>query len=182
MSTEPLEQENPAQPGQSLRVTNREAYDPFAPLTPEQLAKLKEEPAPLREGLTIESIDNLGSGLDLDLDSLNRDYTYRWVHKSPKKVARARAKGYRLVDPQAEPAIRTVGGESPESTDGTYSVGDVVLMRVPKSTHKARRRALKKRGDQRLKGPERKFRRDAQVAGQARGLSEPIEVITTKGD
>ena len=187
MAQEPLDPLSP-EPGQTLNVTNRrapedgyEGYDPFAPLTPEQVRKFKEEPRSPREGLSVESIDNLGSGLDLDPETLDPAYNYRWTHKSPKKMARARAKGYRLVDPALESGICTVGGESPETaTDGTYTVGDVVLMKVPKSTHKKRRKAIAKRRDDRLRGPERKFRREAQAASSR--LTTPVEVITTKGD
>lgn len=119
----------------------------------------------------------LGTLTELDPDSLEKGYTYRWVHKSGLKVARARARGYRIVDPTSETILNAVG-ESPEAADGTYTLGDVVLMRIKTLDFRARRKAKKIKTDKRLKGPIRKFRRTAQETGAKRG--EQIEVITTK--
>lgn len=119
----------------------------------------------------------LGTLTELDPATLDKRFTYRWVHKSAMKVARARARGYVMVDPSTETILNAVG-ESPESADGTYTLGDVVLMKLPKLQHRARRLAQKNRTDKRLKGPTRKFRRTAKEKGLQRG--QDIEVITNK--
>lgn len=119
----------------------------------------------------------LSSLVELDPSTLDPAYNYRWAHKTPLKVARLRAKGYEIVKPE-EVEIKNAVGDSPESEDGTYTVGDLVLMRCKKQIHRARRHKIAKKTTQRLKGPEKKFRRTAKEKGRARGLD--IEVITDK--
>lgn len=120
---------------------------------------------------------DLGTLTELDMSTLDPGYIYRWVYKAPLKAARARARGYEIVDP-AEEAIKNAVGDSPEAEDGTYTIGDVVLMRCKKPIHRERRHANKRKTDQRLKGPERKFRKEVKTVGSQRGLD--IEVITDK--
>jgi len=127
--------------------------------------------------IEIESQDFLGSMLELDLSKLDPNFQYRWVHKSNLKVARAKAKGFVIVNANDE-AISNVVGDSPDEVDGTFTVGDVVLMKCPKSLHRARRQRIKAKVDKRLKGPERKFRKEVQE--KSLHFSEQIEVITDK--
>jgi hypothetical protein len=122
---------------------------------------------------------DLGTLSQLDPDTLDPKFVYRFVHKSSLKVARARAKGYVIVVPAEEKILNAVG-DSPEAEDGTYTVGDVVLMKCAKDTHRSRRHHVKRKTDARLKGPEKKFRKTVKQAGAQRGLA--IEVITDKGD
>jgi hypothetical protein len=119
----------------------------------------------------------LGALIELDKSKLDPDYEYRWVHKSPLKVARARARGYRIVEPDSEDVLNAVG-ESPAAADNTYTIGDVVLMKIKRIDHRARRQAQKRKTDQRLKGPVRKFRKSAEEKSRLRG--QRIEVITDK--
>jgi hypothetical protein len=114
---------------------------------------------------------------DLDKSLLDPNFEYRWVNKSPLKVARKRTMGYRIVDPATE-EILNILGDAPEAADGTYTIGDVVLMKIPKLEHRARRVASKQKTDKRLKGPVRKFKKAALEKGSQRG--EQIEVITRK--
>lgn len=120
----------------------------------------------------------LGALTELDPESLDKNYSYRWVHKSGLKIARMRARGYRIVDPSVEENIKNAIGESPEAGDGTYTIGDVVLMRIQKKDYQARRHAQKRKTDKRLKGPVRKFKRDASSKSDRSGAR--VEVITTK--
>ena len=140
--------------------------DPDRKPKPKEVAEIKVEPQ-----------EYLGSMLELDLAKLDPNFSYRWVHKSNLKIARAKAKGYRVVKPDEE-QIQNVVGDSPETEDGTFTVGDVILMKCPKSLHKARRERVKTKVERRLKGPMRKFRKDAQA--KSMHFSEPIEVITDK--
>lgn len=119
----------------------------------------------------------LGTLTELDPTTLDKNFTYRWVYKSPLKIARARARGYVMVDPSTEDVLNAVG-ESPESADGTYTLGDVVLMKLPKLQHRARRIAQKNKTDKRLKVPARKFRKTVQEKSRLRG--QEIEVISKK--
>lgn len=121
---------------------------------------------------------DLGTQLELDPSTLDPAYVYRWVRKVPLKMARQKVKGYEIVVPADDEGIRNVFGDSPEAEDGTYTMGDVVLMRCKKQSHKARRHAVKRRTDQRLRGPEKKFRRESDEIAQKRGID--IEVITDK--
>ena len=131
--------------------------------------------------LKVESMENMGSMLDLRPECLNPQYEYRWVHKSPFKVGRAKARGYALVDPRKhEPAIVNLVGDSPGvAEDGTITVGDVVLMYAWKEGYKGRKIKQRKQAKQRLTGPERKFRKDAEEKGRSR-YDRPVEVITDK--
>lgn len=114
---------------------------------------------------------------DLDVDKLDPNYSYRWVHKSGLKIGRQRARGYVVVDPAKE-EILNAAGESPESADGTYTIGDVILMKIKKIDHRARRHAQKRKTDKRLKGPVRSFKRKAREKVDRAG--QRVEVITTK--
>jgi len=127
--------------------------------------------------IEVESQDFLGWMLELDLSKLDPNFQYRWVQKTNLKVARAKAKGYVVVKPDEED-IANVVGDSPDAVDGTFTVGDVILMKCPRSLHRSRRQRIKTKVDRRLKGPERKFRKDAQE--KSLHFSEPIEVITDK--
>lgn len=131
-----------------------------------------------QEALDIEVQNReLSTLLELDLKSLDPKYIYRWAYKSPLKVARQRARGYVIVNPAEEKILDAVG-ESPEAADGTYTLGDVVLMKILKEEYRARRHAQKRRTDKRLKGPTRKFKRTAQ--GKTDRSGQPVEVITNK--
>lgn len=132
-----------------------------------------------KEAPQIEVTDReLGTLVELDPATLDPKFQYRWVHKTPLKVSRHKAKGYVLVDPAEEEDIKNVVGDSPEAEDGTYTIGDVVLMKIDKTHYKARRHAVKRKADQRLKGPSKKFKRDTKAAAARRGVD--IEVITDK--
>jgi hypothetical protein len=114
---------------------------------------------------------------DLDPETLDPDYIYRWVHKSGLKIGRQKARGYVIVKPEDE-EVKNAAGEAPEAADGTYTIGDVVLMKIRKLEHRQRKHAQKRKTDKRLKGPVRKFRRDARSKTDRAG--QRVEVITTK--
>lgn len=116
---------------------------------------------------------------ELAPDTLDSDYVYRLVHKSPLKVSRARARGYVIVDPNIEEIKILATGQSPEAADGTYTIGDTILMKLRKVEYRARRIASKKKTDKRLKGPVRKFKRTAQEKVQGR-YNQSVEVISKK--
>lgn len=120
---------------------------------------------------------DLGTLSQLDLSSLDPKYIYRLVHKSNLKVARAKAKGYVIVRPEEE-EIKNAVGDSPEAEDGTYTVGDTVLMKCPKDTHRARRHHVKRKTDARLGAQKKKFRKTAKQVSRKAGID--IEVITDK--
>lgn len=131
-----------------------------------------------QEALDIEVKDReLGTMLEINPKYLDPKFTYRWVHKSNLKIARQKARGYVIVSP-AEEKILDANGESPEAEDGTYTLGDVVLMKILRDEYRARRHAQKRKTDTRLKGPTRKFKRTAQ--GKTDRSGQPIEVITNK--
>lgn len=135
-------------------------------------------PKPRRQealNLQVESLENLGSMLELDPSTLDPNFKYRWVNENNLKLARARAKGYRPVDPEIE-EVKNAVGDSPEVVGGVYKVGDVVLMRTPISTYRGRRQKIAQKRDRRLKGPVRKFKREAQEQSERRG--ERIEVVS----
>lgn len=121
---------------------------------------------------------DLSTLTELDLASLDPKFEYRWVHKSPFKVARAKARGYVIVRPEEEEGILSVVGDSPEASDGTFSIGDVILMKLAKAEHRARRHMVARKTTARLKAPTKKFKKDAAAASEQRG--QVIEVITDR--
>lgn len=128
--------------------------------------------------VSVESREHMGSMLDLDLDRLDKKFKYRWVNIAPLKVARAKAKGYIFVDPDEE-EIRNVVGDSPDTEDGRVRVGDVVLMKAPRTLHRERRKRIADKTKSRLTGQKRKFKREARTQGTKR-YGQPVEVITDK--
>lgn len=129
--------------------------------------------------LEVEDLNQMSSLLDLNMRTLDPNYTYKFVNRSANiKMSRAKQKGYVFVDPDREPGIRTQLGESPDIQDGCYVVGDTVLMRCPRAKERARNKAKKKRALDRLGSPVRKFKKSADKLSQS--LGEPVEVITTK--
>jgi len=127
--------------------------------------------------LNVQSLEDAGSMLALDTDMLDPDYTYRWVNIDPRKVGRAKARGYVFVDAIEETLHNTVG-DSPEVKDGRYTTMDVVLMKCRKTVRAHRRKKLREQTSARLKGQERKFRKEA--AAESKRYSQRIEVITDK--
>ena len=147
---------------EGLQVTNPD---------PERDERRPKEPPQIE----VESLESLGTLIELDPESLDPGYKYRWVAMVGIKIARAKAKGYIYVN-AADEGIANRVGEMPDVKDNHFIVGDVVLMKCPRSTHAARRRRLQKKGEQRLKAPERKFRKEAEAVGSK--FSEPVQVIT----
>lgn len=153
------------------------AGDNQAPPKPERSVRAALNPEVANE-IAITSTNEFKSMLDLDLSTLDPNFTYRFANVAPLKVARWKARGYVVVDAIKEPNIRNAVGDAPEAEDGTYRVGDLVLMKVPKTRRAARRRALAKQRDERLKGPVKQFRSKAKKRG--RRYSTGVEVITKK--
>lgn len=127
----------------------------------------------------VESRENMGSMLDIDIECLNKNFKYRFVNEAPLKVARAKAKGYRFVSPDEERIVNSVGDAIEPSEDGLIRVGDLILMKSPRPLYRARQAKKRERTKARLSGQKRKFKRDAQAAGVQR-YGVPVEVITSK--
>ncbi len=129
------------------------------------------------DGLEVQDRE-LATLTELDPDSLDKAFSYRWVYKNPKKTARMRARGYKFVDPTQEEPKNLVGDVVEVASDGTYTVGDTVLMKVPRVVKKARDRKKARKTESRLKGPQRSFKKKAREQSAIRGQN--IEVITKK--
>ena len=130
--------------------------------TPRLRAALPDE-----DSLKVNVRESFRSLLDLDVESLNPNYTYRWVRKDKVGVSRAKLRKYTPVDPDSKEgkAIRNALGDAPGiSTDGLIQEGDLVLMRTPKQNFRARRKALHKEGERRLGVAKRRFKKLAKRA------------------
>lgn len=114
----------------------------------------------------------IGSLLDIDLEQLDPAFTYRWARKSPLRIARMKAKGYTLVDPDSEEVKNIVGDSVGEHADGTVTVGDVVLMKIQKKQYRGRRSKMRKFGERRLGSVKKTFKKLGEKAG--------VEVISDK--
>jgi len=160
MAVSPQSENPPASVGDfSQPVTNREAAG-FQPV-PE---------------LQVRDRD-LSVIVEIDTERLMKRYKYRLVHKSRLKFSRAKSNGYVIVNPEEEVIYSAVTGEPIEpAEDGTYTLGDTVLMKILLDRYRQRRKAKKVKTDERLRGPKRRFK------AKARGLRDragnEIEVIT----
>lgn len=149
------------------------------PQAPRLTSILNEETA-----LSIESYSHMGSNLDLDPRSLESGYKYRWVFRAPAKVSRAKAKGYAVVNPATHPKkIRNFAGEELVPVeDGTFTVGDVVLMRTRKDLYLGRRKKLKLRTKEKLDGQVGEFKNKAKREAKRAKLSQGIRTITNEDE
>ena len=138
---------------------------PAAPVvTNHNVTNLREEVE-----LNVQSVEHLGSMLELHPSSLDPSYKYRWVNRDPKKIMRAKARGYEFVRVSDHRKVVNVVGDSPDTTaEGFYSVGDVVLMRSRKSTYQGRRKQLREKTEAKLSTGKKEFHRLAKREGKKR--------------
>lgn len=143
------------------RVTNLGALGAAAPLP----------------NLDVSSRD-LGNLIELDVTRLDPAFKYRLVLKTRVKVGRRRSAGYVVVNPVEEKIYHVNGDEIEPDADGTYSIADLVLMKIARKEHKLRRLAQRRRTQERLDGPKRSFARKARRTRDRSG--NYVEVITDK--
>jgi hypothetical protein len=111
----------------------------------------------------------------VDHETLDPQKHYRFVQDRPQRVARMRAKGYRLVS-VSEDGVRTVL-EDDEPADDRIRDGDTVLMCVPKEKFIEGRKKVAKVTRGRMAVPEAQFRKKTRGSGPG-GVD--IQVTTTK--
>lgn len=123
------------------------------------------------EGLEVRDRE-IPSAMDIDLSALDPDRQYRWVRNAQLRIARAKAKGYRFVDPSAEEVNDQNGDPIGEHVDGRVIVGDVVLMWTPKGEFIGRKKSLRVQNEKRLGSIKKQFKRLARSKG--------VETITNR--
>jgi hypothetical protein len=99
----------------------------------------------------------------VDHESLDPQKHYRFVQDRPQRIARMRAKGYRLVS-VSEDGVKTVLEDDTEADDRIRD-GDTVLMCTPKEKFEEGRRKVAKITRGRLATPEAQFRKKTKGAG-----------------
>lgn len=124
---------------------------------------------------------DLATLTEIDPSTLDKDYKYRWVKKAPLLIARKKAKGYMLVLPSDEEIKNPIGEDLEVAEDGTYTLGDVVLMKCKRSRYNERRKEVKRKVDRRLKAPIREFKKKGSEKTRNRYGSE-LEVTTDEAD
>lgn len=97
---------------------------------------------------------------DLELETLDNNYYYRWVHERPQRVARMMARGYHIVS-ATESGVKTLTGQEDHAADDRLRNGDTVLMAVSKARYLEGRNEVQKLARKRLEAPERQFRKKA---------------------
>ena len=112
------------------------------------------------------------SAMDLDMTLLDPNYEYRFVFKSPTRIARCKAKGYVKVNPDEEEVTNTVGDRLEVDVDGFYTVGDVILMKCRRQKVEQRREADRDLTNARLKTAKAKFKKEARRAGTTTRLGK----------
>lgn len=121
---------------------------------------------------------DLGNLIELDVTKLDPAFKYRLVLKNRVKVGRRRSAGYVVVDPTQEKIYHVNGDEIQPDADGTYSIADLVLMKIARKDYKLRRLAQRRRTEERMEGPKRSFKRKARRTRDRAG--NYVEVITDK--
>lgn len=150
-----------------------------------QNARRPEQPDPT-EGLTKEELQILDttenfSLLDLDPNSLDPERHYRWARADDLRIARMKAKGYRIEEVDEEHPILNMLGEKPgDTSEGVYRVSDVILMSTKKQVFRVRRARIKKLTRARVGEAKGKFKKLAAKASRKAG--HDIDVITDKED
>lgn len=99
----------------------------------------------------------------LDEDTLEEDKHYRFVLRSPTRVAQARAKGYREV--KKEDGVRTLYDQEDDDGTGVIMHGSRVLMACPREKYEARERRRLDLTNARLRSPVEGVKTKARRAG-----------------
>jgi hypothetical protein len=99
----------------------------------------------------------------LDPDTLDPDMHYRFVLRSPTRVAQARAKGY--VEVSRADGVRTLYDEADDDGTGVIMHGSRVLMCCPKAKREARERRMLQVANARLRSPVEGVKTKARRAG-----------------
>lgn len=116
-----------------------------------------------------ESLDEI-----IDTGTLAEDMHYRFVHERPQRIARMKAKGYRIVLSE-EDGVKPIV-EDIISPDGSIRDGDTVLMCVPKERFEAGRAKLAAINKARMAAPKQNFRKKTRRAAPS---GEDVKVVTT---
>lgn len=99
----------------------------------------------------------------LDSDTLDPDMHYRFVLRSPTRLAQARAKGYTEVS-RAD-GVKTLYDSADDDGTGVIMHGSRVLMCIPKAKHEARERRKQSVANARLRSPVETVKSKARRAG-----------------
>lgn len=99
----------------------------------------------------------------LDPETLDSDMHYRFVLRSPTRVAQARAKGY--VEVSREDGVRTLYDQADDDGTGVIMHGSRVLMCCPKAKKEARERRMLNLANARLRSPVEGVKTKARRAG-----------------
>lgn len=102
------------------------------------------------------------SMLDLEPDSMDPNFVYKFVKDSPIRIARHKMRGYRPVT-QDEGVKTLVDCDS--TVDGAIRVGDTILMKCPRERVEARQKKLVDLANARLGLPQRKVEENAKRFG-----------------
>lgn len=114
-------------------------------------------PKQIRRIEQTENVDDMPVTSRMQVAGLDTDnYEYRWVRNTPDRLLHVRQLGY-------EPADAVAGGD-PGSPDGKTVVGDMIIMRVSKERHEARRAKIEERTALMEAAPRERFKRAASAA------------------
>lgn len=111
----------------------------------------------------------------VDHETLDDAKHYRFVQDRPQRIARMKAKGYRLVS-VSEDGVKTIIGDD-EAADDRIRDGDTILMCTDKSRFEEGRKKLAKVTRGRLATPVAQFRKKTRGAGPG-GVD--VQVTTDK--
>lgn len=98
----------------------------------------------------------------VDKSTLDKNMHYRFVQERPQRIARLRARGYRLVS-VSEDGVKSLLED--ETADDRIRDGDTVLMCCPKEKFKERRKKVAAVTRGRMAAPVANFRKKTRGAG-----------------
>jgi hypothetical protein len=106
-----------------------------------------------------EELREINSLLELDMETTDPEFHYRWVREAPQKVGNAKIKGYVFVN--VNEGVKTRAGFIDDAGDGLMRVSDVILMKCPVEKWRGRKRAQQKVANARMSAPAKQFKKNA---------------------
>lgn len=101
---------------------------------------------------------------DLDPESLDPEYSYRYVYAGGNKIARRLARGYTFVR-KSEDGVQKVFDQEGDGADDFIRNGDTVLMKIRKDRLNAMTERIRQVTRARLAAPKGQFRKKAREGG-----------------
>lgn len=100
---------------------------------------------------------------DLDEQTLDPEFHYRWIHNSPAKIAKRLRRQWTFVRKSEDKVEKLI--QSEEGADDFIRNGDTILMKISKDLHDTMKKRIATVTRSRLTAPKGQFRKKARESG-----------------